>query len=216
MLQHLTVDQTQIHHKWDSVLKKSVLILFLLITLFTLVLLFACKREPTKPDPPAPVVPGTLNVRFYINELWDPTPTRQTVIWLEDTEGYFVRSLFVSAWLAYGGYSHSEVCPEWNSRADWKNVDQEQFDSVTRATPDWGAQTIEQFQLDSLGVAAGDYRCRIETHIKDDYNISYTGQIEVKQKNNSVTPDPTYYPSRHEKAGDLLNSVQMEYVPHTE
>lgn len=189
-------------------MKKHTLFLTVLLLVF---LLITCKKKSTEPTPPENITPGTLSVSFYLNELWDPTPTRQTVIWLEDTDGNFVRSLFVSAWLAYGGYSHTEVCPLWNAKADWGNVDKEEFDAVAQATPDWGATTIETFSLDSLEVEVGEYLCRIETHIKDEYNISYTGTIEVAKENNTVSPEPVYSPSEHEQAGALLNSVEMIY-----
>ena len=122
-----------------------------------------------------------------------------------------MRSLFVSDWLAFGGYNHSYVCPSWNAKADWGNVSKEEFDAVTSATPEAGEESTLTFDCEASGLKAGMYKCLIETHITGDYNIKYSGDISVKDKANSVNPDPVYLPEKHEIAGDFLHDVRMEY-----
>lgn len=174
-------------------------------------LLSGCSKKATEPESPKIEKLGMLDISYSLDLLWDPMPTRQTVIWLEKSDGTFVRSLFVSTWLAYGGYSHANVCPSWNDKADWENITKEEFDAVTAATPEAGEESLFSFDFESSGLNAGSYVCNIETHIVGDYNIKYSSTIDVANKAQVLNPESIYIPSKHEIAGDYLHDVIMEY-----
>ncbi len=155
---------------------------------------------------------GNLDIDFYLHYVYDPYPTYQTVIWLDDENGDFVQSLFVSDWLARGGYNSRYVCPTWNSKANWTDGDTEDIDAVTGATPDWGVYSDYSFDVSDRGIAPGDYKLSIETHLTDEYNILYTGDVELNGENNSTEPEAIYRPEQHSLAGQVLENVRMEYI----
>jgi len=154
---------------------------------------------------------GHLDVEFFLEYVADPYPTYQTTVWLEDKEGHFVRSLFVSDWLARGGYVHRYVCSTWSRKANWTEGQTEDIDAVTGATPDWGVDNVLHFDLKALDLAPGIYDCNMESHITGDYNIFYSGQLEIEDTQNSVEPTPVYIPEQHAIAGQVLKNVKMNY-----
>ncbi len=168
-------------------------------------------KTSTHQTPIAIKMIGNLIVTFYLEYLADPYPSYQTTIWLENENGEFMQSLFVSDWLGRGGYAHRDVCSTWNAKANWTENHSEDVDAVTGATPEWGVDSQYTFDLSIRGIAPGTYKCNIETHISGEYNILYTGLINVNVEDSTVDPTPIYIPNPHESAGDILKNVKMIY-----
>jgi len=59
-----------------------------------------------------------LEVTFQLNQMENFVPSNQLVIWLERPDGSFVKTLFISEYLAYGGYNLPEICSDWTSKAN--------------------------------------------------------------------------------------------------
>ena len=74
---------------------------------------------------------GFLEITYELNEITEMEPSYQIAVWLEDENHAYVRSLFVSEYLSYGGYNLKEICSDWNKKVDWEtvaeNVDNFQF-----------------------------------------------------------------------------------------
>jgi hypothetical protein len=182
----------------------------LLFFIFPFVSLFC--TTSTEVDKHFPNEPGYVEISYQLTQVTDPVPTYQTVIWLEDADSQFVKSIFVSAWLAYGGYAYERynICPSWNSKADWENVSAEEFDAATGATPKIG-RNVNQFGLKENNLEPGTYICNIETHITENYNIRYSGEIIANSDTFSVFPFLYYIPEKHPDAGDMLYDVRFKY-----
>lgn len=182
----------------------------LLLFIFPFIGLFC--TTTTDPEEHSHTEPGYIEISYQITEVTDPVPSYQTVIWLESADSQFVKTIFVSTWLAYGGYAYEryKICPSWNSKADWENVSMEEFDAATGATPKI-SQNSTTFGFEENDLEPGTYNCNIETHITANYNIRYSGEIIAKSDTFSVVPFPYYIPERHLDAGDVLNDVNMRY-----
>ncbi len=156
---------------------------------------------------------GTLDVDFYLQYVAEPYPTYQTVVWLEHENGAFIKSLFVSDWLANGGFNSRYVCSTWSSKAKWSEGGREaHVDAMTGPTPTWGVESQYSFDLTGRGVGPGLYKCNIETHITGDYNVVYSGDLEIRGENTSAEPSPVFMPEQHQQAGLVLTNVKMQYV----
>lgn len=155
---------------------------------------------------------GTFGIDFYLEYVAEPYPTYQTVMWLDDENGNFVQSLFVSDWLYRGGYNSRYVCPTWAGKANWTDDNIEDIDGLTGPTPDWGVDSNYEFELKERGLAPGTYKFNIETHITNDYNILYTGDMEIQAEDNDNEPTPVFLPEQHPQAGLVLKNVKMKYV----
>ena len=149
---------------------------------------------------------GTLQINFQFNKAeGDIEPSYQTAIWLEDIEGHYVKTLFLSEYLSYGGYNDSTICPAWNSQSDWDNAPMEAYDAVTRATPPLG-EHLYQFGLDSLDLTPGDYFCNIQVHLIEDYNILFKNKLDISTCG-ETTSDAIFEPGAYSGAEMVLAQV---------
>ena len=132
-----------------------------------LLLLLHCSQKPS----------GTLLVSFQFNPAeGDVEPSYQLAVWLEDVNENYIKTLFLSEYLSYGGYNDSTICPNWNAKADWDNAPMEAYDAVTAATPPVG-ENVLTFALDTLNINLGEYLCCVQAHLIENYNITFKNRI---------------------------------------
>ncbi len=160
----------------------------------------------------SPWADGALSISFRLDTVEGFDPSYQTVVWLEDASGAYLRSLLVSEYLAFGGYIHEEICPRWNGAVDWANESRTVFDAVTAATPrrEAGEVTID---CTAEKLSPGVYYYCIQTHIVEEYNILWRGMITIGGEEVSSDADASWSPQRHDRAGDILRDVSAKYTP---
>lgn len=150
-----------------------------------------------------------LNVSFQLNEREGYPRSDQMVIWLEKTDSTFVKTLYISEYLAYGGYNEPEICPDWAVKSNWLKVSQEEFDAITSATPNVGLVNME-LSCSKEQVPEGDYNIFIEVHLTEDYNELYSGLVKISQKKDINTLLVSYNPKKYGKASyNVLSDVQV-------
>lgn len=172
---------------------------FLFVLLCAAVLFSACAKKQSL---------GTLQVTFTFNQATgDVEPSFQTAVWLEDADSHYVKTLFLSEYLSYGGYNDSTICPAWNSLADWGHAPMKAYDAVTRATPPLGVKFLH-FNLDSLALPPGAYLCCVQTHIIEDYNILFKNRIDIGRTGNETTFPAIYAPNAYPGAENILADVK--------
>lgn len=164
------------------------------------------------PRDSSPWAGGELVISFRLDTVEGFDPSYQTVVWLEDASGAYLRSLLVSEYLAFGGYTHEEICPRWNSAADWENASPATFDAVTAATPRPGASRVTiDCAVEEL--TPGIYYYCVQTHIVEEYNILWRGMITVGGGETGNIALPSWSPIRHDRAGGILRDVSARYTP---
>lgn len=161
---------------------------------------------------------GRLEISFTLtgaNDLGlEFEPSYQTVVWLEDEAGVYVKTLLVSEYLSYGGYEEPEICPRWSRSSDWGNVSETLFDSVTQATPPVGANRIAVDCSDEK-LEAGVYHYCVQTHIMEEDNILFRGRIEIGGAATESRAAASRSPDKHPAARNLLCDVNARYTPPT-
>lgn len=160
-------------------------------------------KEPAK---------GSININYILNQVEGVEPSYQTVIWLEDLNGNYQKSFFVSEYLSYGGYNDSTICPNWSNPANWDSVSDEIFDAVTGATPPIGQNELK-IALEKENLPAGKYRYYVQTHIIEQYNILYHGEIIIGGESDKNIATNEYIPNKHPLAFKILENVSAEYLP---
>ncbi len=189
---------------------------FCLLISACIILLSGCVDEEPAKDVPAK---GFIKISYQINEREieiedeegaSTVTIPQTVAWLEDENGKYVKSLLVSEWLSYGGYKRPVVCVTWSGLADWANVSIEEFDAVTQATPYYGDNELI-IDCTKRGLLPGTYYYCVETHVVDEYNILYRGQIKIGQKNDENTAEVKYIPGKFPPGENDLCDVKAQY-----
>lgn len=150
-----------------------------------------------------------LNVSFELNEREEYPRSDQLVIWLEKPDGAFVKSLYVSEYLSYGGYNDPDICPGWTTKANWEEASQEEFDAVTGATPAIGPVQMK-VTLPADQLPKGAYNILIEVHQTTDYNELYTGLLQVSRRRYNNQLEVSYKPERYPRSTyDVLSNVKI-------
>jgi len=179
------------------------------VSFFTLVgLMFfgtGCGLESTK------FAEGFLEISYQLNQPEKIEPSFQTVIWLEDQNGQYLKSLLVSEYLSFEVYDQHDICSTWTKVADWENVPEAQFDAVTMPTPYLGAHVLK-VDCAKQKLPPGIYYYCIEVHVMADYNVMYRGKIVVGGENNVAnSPKIVYIPDKLIEAESVLSNVKAKY-----
>ena len=151
-----------------------------------------------------------FDISFNLNDIQSFVPSNQIAIWLETTDSSYVRTLFLSEYLSYGGYNIPEICNGWSSKTKWDEVTKEEFDAVTSATPRVGNVKIKLECPASL-VPGGKYLIFIEVHLVNEYNELYSGELTISGKKSVADLQVIYKPGKYPKKteGDILSNVRV-------
>ena len=179
-------------------------VLFYILVVFFLT---SCTNSSKRP------VKGSLEIIFTLQPSQDEkiVPSYQTVVWLENQNGEILHTLLVSEYLAYGGYNDSTICEEWNKKADWGNATEELFDAVTQATPPRDETTTIPVDCKALQLLPGTYFYCVETHIMENHNILYKGEITLGNEPASSTASQVNIPPDMPENVHVLTDVKAQY-----
>jgi len=122
--------------------------------------------------------------------------SNQWAVWIENSKGEVVRTLYVSSFTTKGrgsmngqrrrGYTFRPTCvPTWVKNAKAEEMTDEQIDAVTSATPSAsGQQTYTWNFKDAQGkdVPAGEYKICLEATLYFESIILYSGTFSTKDK----------------------------------
>jgi hypothetical protein len=95
--------------------------------------------------------------------------SNQFAVWIENSQGQFVKTLYATRWTANGGWSRRPTSiPVWVKQSGLSEVPHEMIDTVSGATPRTGALTYVWDGTDIRGasVPAGDYVLIIEGNLR--------------------------------------------------
>ena len=122
--------------------------------------------------------------------------SNQWAVWVENSKGEVVRTLYVSSFTTKGrgsmngqrrrGYTFRPTCvPTWVKNAKAEEMTDDQIDAITGATPSAsGKQTYTWDFKDAQGkdVPAGEYKICLEATLYFESIILYTGTFSTKDK----------------------------------
>ena len=131
----------------------------------------------------------TFTISYQMEDVKEYIPSYQLSIWIEKPDGTFVKTLFVSDYLAYGGYLEYGICPSWSKKANWDKVTKEELDAVSGATPEPGNVKLEKkFTVDKI--PDGEYILFIQVHLQEDLNDTYKGKVKISGKESEAQIKP--------------------------
>ena len=151
-----------------------------------------------------------FEVTFILNNPDGFAPSDQMAIWLARPDSSFVKTLFLSEYLSYGGYNIEGLCGNWSSRIAWRDATAEEFDAVTGATPSSGEVKLK-LECPARLVPPGEYLIFIEVHLVDEFNELYSGRLDLTGRKASCSLEVSYIPAKCPKmaTGDILSSVAV-------
>jgi hypothetical protein len=153
---------------------------FLIVILTVLVLTGAAVQQATAQQTAAQSA-ATLELTFTFTRQ-SGAASNQLAAWIEDTEGKYIKTLYVTRWTANGGYSRRpSSIPVWVKKSDLSKMTKTQIDAVSGATPQTGTVTCTWDGTDSKGAAlpTGDYVLVLEGTLRWENQVYYKAPISL-------------------------------------
>jgi hypothetical protein len=155
-----------------GIMKK--LTFFFILTVFVLTSAAAQQAAAQQTAP-------TLEVTFTYTRQ-SGSASNQFAVWIEDTQGKYIKTLNVTKWTSNGGYSkRPATIPVWVKKADPSKLTKAQIDAISAATPQTGTVTCAWDGTDSKGAAlpTGDYVLVIEGTLRWENQVYYRAPISL-------------------------------------
>ena len=125
---------------------------------------------------------GTLTITFDFARQ-EGVATNQFAVWLEDTDGNFVQTLYATRFIASGGYLvRPYAIPDWVSKSGLGATGTSDFDATTGATPRPGTLVYELALNGPDGeviIPPGKYCFFVEGSLRWLNRVIYSGEIEL-------------------------------------
>jgi hypothetical protein len=178
-----------------------------------LVLMF-CGPAPTQAPSAAK---GTVTIGYTLTRI-PGSASNQYAIWIEDGAGKFVKTLFVTDYMArrQGWKIRTESLITWVKAAGVPDMPQPALDAVSGATPQAGKHSAAWDLTDATGKAmpAGNYVYRIEGSLLWANTVLYTGKIKIGGSRETSKAEVSYFPAGADTLGrTLISDVSAVYVP---
>lgn len=157
---------------------------------------------------------GTLTVSLNFTH-GNTIASNQYAVWIEDNEGKFIRTLFVTRFTGEGGYKRrADSCPTWVSKAKPQDASDDEIDAVTGATPSNGKHSYTWDGNDAKGnyVTKGTYKIFVEGTLYWSSRVLYQGSFNYGGQAQSFTLSPTFT-SDDETNRNMLTNITAEYTP---
>ena len=143
----------------------------------------------------------SVEVSFSYSKQWG-FASNQFAVWVEDSKGVFVKTLYATAFTAKGGWKRRELSlPEWVKKAELAS--KSEVEAVTGATPKAGGLT---YIWDLSGVKAGEYFICLEATLRSEKRALYRAKINTS-KDGSVRPEPVYFGDDSSERSMISNVV---------
>ncbi|MDD4921272.1 MAG: DUF2271 domain-containing protein [Bacteroidales bacterium] len=140
--------------------------------------------------------------------------TNQWAIWVEDSSGKFIRTLFATRFTAKGGYiKRTSSLKTWVEKSFWKDASAEEIDALSSATPSAGGQSVTWDCTDKKGnkVPDGKYTICMEGNLRQGKMMYAKAIVSVGGKSQKITADLNFVPEEG-KSEPLFENVTVEYI----
>ena len=145
--------------------------------------------------------------------------TNQFAVWIEDSRGNFVKTLYATRFTATGGWQRRPLSiPVWVKQSGISSLSKAEVDALTGATPRNGALNYKWDGTDKNGMAlpSGEYRIFIEGTLRAENQVVYSAlfspgnsasgsQVEAELK--------TEYKGNSTSNRNMISNVKVLYRP---
>ena len=110
--------------------------------------------------------------------------SNQFAVWIEDTQGKYIKTLYSTKYTANGGWKRRETSiPVWVRQSGISGMTNAQIDVISGATPKTGTLTYIWDGADSKGAAvpAGNYVIVLEATLRWENQVYYRAPILLGQ-----------------------------------
>lgn len=159
--------------------------------------------------------PGSVKIQYNLNHI-SKLASNQMAVWIEDSDGNYVKSIYATKFIAEGGYKdRPQAIPEWVKKSNWKNASKSEVDSVSGATMKPGRidVTWDCTDKNNKAVKPGKYFYFVEGNIYWENRVIWKGEIEVGSSGSKSEAKAAYIPQNAENQGKLIENVSAVFTP---
>ena len=139
----------------------------------------------------------------------------QYAFWIEDMDGNYIDTIYVTQWTAQGGFSYRPFSiPQWVSVANPAEMNQAEIDAISGATPFSGEYAVSWDFTDRNGnpVTGTQLRYFIEGTMNNEDDVLFSGIITIGDEKWEETPTPVFsIPNSEYK--NMLTDVKVAFFP---
>ena len=157
---------------------------------------------------------GELEITLNYKHI-DDIASNQYAVWIEDSDGNMVRTLYVTSFTADGGWEFREdSLTVWVERAGMGSDDAPDIDAFSGATPKSGPQSYRWDCTDEEGqpVPAGEYHFFVDATIFWEDAALFEGTIELGDEEVTAVAEPAFT-NDEAAASDMITDVVAVYRP---
>jgi len=139
----------------------------------------------------------------------------QFAFWIEDMDGKYIETIYVTQWTAKGGFSYRpHSIPHWVSVAKPGEMSPEEVDAISGATPRSGDYMLIWDFTDRNGnmVTGTQYRFFIEGTMNNDDTVLYSGIINIGGESWEEYPTPMFSIQDSEYK-NMITNVRVAFFP---
>lgn len=155
--------------------------------------------------------------KLTVSYTWSRIQTHgsnQIAVWIEDTKGNYVCTLFATHFTTAGGYIKRPLSlSEWTAKFNIQKASKEEVDAISGATPKSGEQVLTWNGKDKTGKALspGEYIVRMEANIMDADKMYFKAKIKIGGSNQRTEGEITYSNPSLASGNVLFKDVIVEY-----
>ncbi|WP_083615767.1 DUF2271 domain-containing protein [Megasphaera cerevisiae] len=157
---------------------------------------------------------GTVDISFLYTAQ-NGIASNQFAVWIEDSEGKYIKTLYVTQFAGTGGYAkQQDAIPMWVAKSQVREGKTAEIDAAAGATPLPGDQ---KFVWDCTGkdgqpVPQGEYMYVVEGSLRWKNHVVYSGTIQVGSTPNASKATAQYEGGSTAERG-MIGTVQAMYTP---
>ncbi len=174
-------------------------------------LLFLCSLELSG----EPKTPGRVHISFDLHKI-RRIASNQLAIWVEDENGKYQDTVFVTRFTATGGYrKRPEALPEWVDSVSWTDLQKKDVDALSSPTQQQGRKQIMWDCIDYNGkpLSPGKYLMKIESNISWANRVLWQCTFEVGTRRNRGEAEVYYIPSDAASMEQPIENINVIFVP---
>jgi len=164
----------------------------LIAAVFLIILLYACADGDEQiesggipPDllaqPEIRDVSGELIITFDYEKI-PGIASNQFAVWIEDSSGDYIRTLYATRWTANGGYkTRPDSIALWVAKSNLASMQQSEVDAIAGATPASGSLSYswDLTGANGITVSPGEYKFFVEGTLRWKNHVIYAGVINI-------------------------------------
>ena len=157
--------------------------------------------------------PASVEVSFAFNRQ-SGTSSNQYAVWVEDSRGNFVKTLFATKYTANGGWARrAQSIPIWVSKSGLSTLEKKDIDVFTGATPRTGTVNYRWDGKDKNGtpLTSGEYRVFLEATLRGENRVLYSALVTLGSGSSVEAEVRAEYFGSDTRERNMIENVKVVY-----